>query len=151
MAPAPGGGRAEREGTGRGERREGLLCEKRGGAEGREGGGGSQLRASRARLAGDALRPPRGQGSARELDAGGKVASSISVADVGFSFPAFFGHLARQLKFCFSELAIKRYKDGGGQGGCRLGWGLKANIFCGGCKEICKIIKTKLVTQYVFV
>lgn len=30
-------------------------------------------------------------------------------------------------------------------------WGLKQIYFVGGCKEICKIIKTKLVTQYVFV
>lgn len=75
---------------GEGERRVGLLWEKRGGG----GGGGkeadgSQLLASRARLAGTQPGPSRA-GCARELDAGERwPRRSLSVVDVSFSFLPF--------------------------------------------------------------
>lgn len=132
---------------GEGERREGLLCEKRGG--GGKRGGGSQLLASRARLAGTRPGPSRA-GCARELDAGERwPRRSLSLTLVSLSCLFWSPCTPTEVLFLWSYYqAIQRWW---GPGWMQVRRGLKQIYFVGGCKEICKIIKTKLVTQYVFV
>lgn len=129
-----GPGREEGHSGGEGERREGLRARRAGGGEGGgKRGGGSQLLASRARLAG--TRPGPSRAGCAQLDAGERWPRRLLPVDVGFS-SCLFGHLARQLKFCFCYYqAIQRWW---GPGWMQVRVGPEANIFCGRTRKICK-------------
>lgn len=151
--PAPGGGRAERRGTGRGrgEASGASVREAGRGRRGREGSRREPAPGLSRPVGGGRGLAPRGQGARASLTQGkgGLVDLSLSLMLVSLSCLFWSPCTPTEVLFLWSYYqAIQRWW---GPGWMQVRWGLKQIYFVGGCKEICKIIKTKLVTQYVFV